>query len=135
MQKAVITVTEQTGKPTGTLALKNHGVIMNKAHDMVQDLIAIHNIPVSRIEDTIHAIAATAGIEVEGSISERGIGQIMLEGEVAATVQLVDEISKAKGLYQSGYCYDLPLVSLSRIYDNFSFHATSFLNSSLAFSS
>ncbi|KAF9222877.1 hypothetical protein BS17DRAFT_662774, partial [Gyrodon lividus] len=48
------------------------------------------------IKNTIHVIAATAGIEVEGSISEWSIGQIMLEGEVAATAQLVDEISKAK---------------------------------------
>ena len=36
---------------------------------------------------------------------------------------------------ERGYCYDLPLVGLSWIYDNFSFHATLSLDSSHAVSS
>ena len=33
---------------------------------------------------------------------------------------------------EGGYCYDLPLVALPYIYDNFSFHASSSLNSTYA---
>ena len=33
---------------------------------------------------------------------------------------------------ERGYCYDLPLVGLSWIYDNFSFYAASSLDSSYA---
>ena len=32
-----------------------------------------------------------------------------------------------------GYCYDLPLLGLSQIYDNFTFHATSSLDLFYAF--
>ena len=31
---------------------------------------------------------------------------------------------------ERGYCYDVPLVGLAQIYDNFSFHTTSSLDSS-----
>ncbi|KIK73452.1 hypothetical protein PAXRUDRAFT_20829 [Paxillus rubicundulus Ve08.2h10] len=45
----------------------------------------------------IAAVSSAAGLEDHGKISKRSIGRIMLEGEVAESVQLVDEMSKAQG--------------------------------------
>ncbi|KIK74264.1 hypothetical protein PAXRUDRAFT_20052 [Paxillus rubicundulus Ve08.2h10] len=44
----------------------------------------------------IAAVSSAAGLEDHGEIRKRSIGRIMLEGEVAASVQLVDEMSKAQ---------------------------------------
>ncbi|KAH7890903.1 hypothetical protein F5I97DRAFT_1839811 [Phlebopus sp. FC_14] len=74
------------------------GVITDTTRDLVRDLVAKHNIPVSSVNGTIEAVASAAGLEVKGEVSERSVGRIMLEADVAATVQLADEITRSKGM-------------------------------------
>ncbi|KAH7887113.1 hypothetical protein F5I97DRAFT_2073639 [Phlebopus sp. FC_14] len=78
--------------------LKMDGVITDTTRDLVCDLVAKHNVPVSSVNGTIEAVASAAGLEVKGEVSERSIGRIMLEADVAATVQLADEITRSKGV-------------------------------------
>ncbi|KIK80700.1 hypothetical protein PAXRUDRAFT_157974 [Paxillus rubicundulus Ve08.2h10] len=65
---------------------------------MVLKLVAVHNVPVSHINGVIAAVSSAARSEVHEEISKRSIWRIMLEGEVAESVQLVDEISKVQGI-------------------------------------
>ncbi|KAH7890481.1 hypothetical protein F5I97DRAFT_1973003 [Phlebopus sp. FC_14] len=78
--------------------LKMDGVITDTTRDLVHDLVAKHNVPVSSVNGTIEAVASAAGLEVKGEVSERSVGRIMLEADVAATVQLADEITRSKGI-------------------------------------
>ncbi|KAH7886418.1 hypothetical protein F5I97DRAFT_1880326 [Phlebopus sp. FC_14] len=93
-----ISATTAVKSPSTQLTLKNGGVIAEPVRDMVRDLVAIHNVPVSGINGAIHAISSAAGMEVKGKLSERSIGRIMLEGDVAASVQLVDEVNQVQGV-------------------------------------
>ncbi|KAG2145926.1 hypothetical protein DEU56DRAFT_870202 [Suillus clintonianus] len=81
-----------------TLKLKEGGVITDAARDMVRDLVAIHNLPVSSVNGAIATMSSVIGVDLEGTISEWSIGWIMKEASVAAQVQLVDEITQVEGI-------------------------------------
>ncbi|KAF9231631.1 hypothetical protein BU15DRAFT_68173 [Melanogaster broomeanus] len=95
IQKAISAATSRAA-PLG-LTLKQGGIITDEARDMVRELVAIHDVPVLSVNGVVEAVSCAAGLEVRGSLSVRSVGRIMLEGDVAATVQMVDEVTKAKG--------------------------------------
>ncbi|KAF9237833.1 hypothetical protein BU15DRAFT_62857 [Melanogaster broomeanus] len=89
IQKAISAATSRAA-PLG-LTLKQGGIITDEARDMVRELVAIHDVPVLSVNGVVEAVSCAAGLEVRGSLSVRSVGRIMLEGDVAATVQMVDE--------------------------------------------
>ncbi|PCH35890.1 hypothetical protein WOLCODRAFT_38477, partial [Wolfiporia cocos MD-104 SS10] len=81
--------------------LKTKGVIPNKTRALVRTLVG-KGVPVSQVSTTINAVAVASGVTVEGSLSKRSVGRIMVEGYVASKIQLVDDITQAEGITLSG---------------------------------
>ncbi|KAJ6624637.1 hypothetical protein B0H10DRAFT_1942951 [Mycena sp. CBHHK59/15] len=75
--------------------LQQKGVISEASRELVTDLVALHNVPVSHVLSVIHAVAATVGVEVVGDISEHNVGLIVLEGGLISQAQIVHEIQHA----------------------------------------
>jgi len=86
---------ETTMQPV--LMLKNKGAISDEARDMVRGLVAGNNVPVSQVSGVIKTVTAALGAEVKGEISTRSVARIMLEGDLAANIQLVDEAQQVHG--------------------------------------
>ena len=86
---------ETTTQPV--LMLKNKGDISDEARDMVRGLVAGNNVPVSQVSGVIKTVTAALGAEVKGEISTRSVARIMLEGDLAANIQLVDEAQQVQG--------------------------------------
>ncbi|KAG1765072.1 hypothetical protein EV702DRAFT_1051139 [Suillus placidus] len=57
-------------------------------------MASTHNIPVSSVRGVFGVIADCLGIAVEGDVSTRSIGRVLQEADVAANVQMVDEMMK-----------------------------------------
>ncbi|KAI0056754.1 hypothetical protein BV25DRAFT_1872636 [Artomyces pyxidatus] len=64
-------------------------------------LVAI-GVPSTHVGETIALTGWHLGVSVEGRVSERSISRIVLEGGVAATMQLGDEVTQVQGLVTSG---------------------------------
>ena len=58
---------------------------------MSHDLVNHFGVPVENVNDVIHAVAKPLGITVNGKISKRTVSWTVLEGSVAAKLQLVQE--------------------------------------------
>lgn len=106
-QRAIKKAVDKVVSERGVFNLKQGGVITDTTRDLVSNLVANWNVPVSSVEATINAVASAAGLEVNGKVSPRSIGRVMLEGDVAATVQLVDKMVKAKGTCVEANSHDL----------------------------
>ncbi|EJF56359.1 hypothetical protein DICSQDRAFT_71664 [Dichomitus squalens LYAD-421 SS1] len=83
--------------PSRILQLKERGVVSESVRMLVRDLMSL-GIHTKQIKEAIIRIAATAGITVEGDISERTELRIMGEGKLLSECQIVDEIKKADSL-------------------------------------
>jgi hypothetical protein len=75
--------------------LQQKGVITEASRELVTDLVSLHNVPVSRVLSVVRAVAATLGVQVDGDISERSVGRIVLEGGLISQAQIVHEIQSA----------------------------------------
>ncbi|KAJ7484589.1 hypothetical protein FB451DRAFT_1169635 [Mycena latifolia] len=82
-------------------SLKQHGVISSEMRTCVRDLVAI-GVPLESVSKMIHAIAKGLNIQIKDAISTRSAGRIVLEGGVAATLQIVDEIKNTDNFTLSG---------------------------------
>ncbi|KAJ7648668.1 hypothetical protein DFH06DRAFT_1095461 [Mycena polygramma] len=82
--------------------LQQKGVITEASRELVTDLVSLHNVPVSRVLSVIQAVAATFGVAVDGDISERSVGRIVLEGGLISQAQIVHEIQSAADVTLSG---------------------------------
>jgi hypothetical protein len=80
-----------------TFSLKEKDVIMDEVCDMICKLVAKHDVPVSSVRDIISTVANCLGMVVEGDISTHSIWHVLQEAEVAAEVQMVDEIMQVDG--------------------------------------
>ena len=58
-------------------------------------------IPTSNVMKVINVCAESFGLKIIGAVSARVIGCAVLEGGIAAKIQLGHELSKAKGMYVS----------------------------------
>ncbi|KAJ6548296.1 hypothetical protein B0H10DRAFT_2243088 [Mycena sp. CBHHK59/15] len=82
--------------------LQENSVISAASRELVTDLVALHNVPVSRVLDVIKSMAQAVGVSVDGDISERSVGRIMLEGGIISQVQIIDEVQHAGDITISG---------------------------------
>ncbi|TBU51131.1 hypothetical protein BD310DRAFT_835246 [Dichomitus squalens] len=99
IDKAVSAVTAAViaDSPSRVLQLKDKGVISENVRMLVRDLMSL-GIRAKQIKEAIIRVAATAGITVEGNISERTELQIMREGKLLSECQIVNEIRQADSL-------------------------------------
>jgi len=78
-------------------SLKEKGVFKEIVREMTRDLTSLCRVPVARVDSVIHTVARGFGITVEDSIDKHSVSRITLEGQVAADMQLVQEIHNAGG--------------------------------------
>ncbi|KAG2114426.1 hypothetical protein DEU56DRAFT_748953, partial [Suillus clintonianus] len=101
VKKATARTIAQTTKHT-TFALKNKNIITDTVRDTICELVATHDVPVSSVRGVFGVIADCLGIAVEGDVSTRSIGRVLQEADVAANVQMVDEMMEVDGVTLSG---------------------------------
>ena len=82
------------------LRLKKLGVITPAARRLVRELVAL-GVPVKKVNRVIGALARLSGVTIIGSINSRSVRRIVLEGGIAAKMQVVEEISKGDGTHCS----------------------------------
>ncbi|KAI0055922.1 hypothetical protein BV25DRAFT_1842639 [Artomyces pyxidatus] len=87
---------EDALKTALTFHIKQNGVVTDNTRALVRDLVAI-GVPSTHVGETIALTGRHLGVSVEGRVSERSISRIVLEGGVAATMQLGDEMTQVKG--------------------------------------
>ncbi|KAI0367582.1 hypothetical protein BV20DRAFT_949876 [Pilatotrama ljubarskyi] len=75
--------------------LKENGVISERARHMIRELVKL-NVPVNNVSDVILAVAEAMGMDVQGSVHKRSVSRIVLEGLVAAKIQIVSELTHAE---------------------------------------
>ena len=96
--RAVQSAVAKVSTERSTFKLKEKGVITAPVRALTRELVHL-GIPVAKIGSTIHTTAKTFGIPIEGSLTTRSVSRIMLEGGIAAEMQIIDEIHKSKGVF------------------------------------
>jgi hypothetical protein len=80
----------------GTFQVKGEqGIVTNDARALARDLVGL-GVPASNVNTVIRTVAQPMGITVEGNISDRTVCCVVLEGGIAAQVQVVDEVHRAE---------------------------------------
>ncbi|KAJ7659487.1 hypothetical protein B0H17DRAFT_1145303 [Mycena rosella] len=72
-------------------SLKDGGIISPDIHACVRDLVAM-GAPLEGVGKMIHAVAKGLNIHINNNISTRSAGRIVIEGGVAAQLQIVDAV-------------------------------------------
>jgi hypothetical protein len=78
-------------------SLKEKGVFKEEVQEMAWNLTSICWVPLARGNSVIQVVAHGLGVTVEDSIDKHSAARITLEGQVAADMQLVNEIHDAGG--------------------------------------
>jgi chromosome segregation ATPase len=81
---------QQSNDATITRHLKENGIVTDDTREMIRDLVEC-NIPVKYVGKAIGIVADHLGLRVEDTFSERTVSRAVLEGGVAATLQVVEE--------------------------------------------
>ncbi|KAJ7478520.1 hypothetical protein FB451DRAFT_1131708 [Mycena latifolia] len=89
-------------KDANVFRLQNKGLISDTSRELVTDLVALHNVPVSKILSVIKTVAQSIGVTVEGNISERSVGRIVLESGLIAQAQVIHKVQHAPDVRMSG---------------------------------
>ncbi|KAF9233214.1 hypothetical protein BU15DRAFT_54211 [Melanogaster broomeanus] len=84
--------------PPWSVSLKEKNIITNTSRDMICELVANLDVPVASVQETIRTVANGLGVLVEGEISSRSVQRVVKEAEVAADIQMVEEIACAGGI-------------------------------------
>ena len=71
------------------------GIVTNDAHALAHNLVGL-GVLGSNVNTVICTVAQPMGITVEGNISDRTVRHVVLEGGIAAQVQVVDEVHRAE---------------------------------------
>ena len=89
---------------------------MDDCREMVWDLVQ-SGVPMDSVDDVIHVVCAAFGITVTDNMSPRMVGQIILEGRIAAKMQLVHEImnTECKSIQELNYFTSLTRNVISAI--------------------
>ena len=82
------------------LRLKKLGVITPAARRLVRELVA-SGVPVKKVNRVIGGLSRLTGVTIVGSIDTRSVRRIVLEGGIAAKMQVVEEISRGDGTHLS----------------------------------
>ncbi|KAJ8489944.1 hypothetical protein ONZ51_g2649 [Trametes cubensis] len=89
--------TAPTDSSSPTMVLKHKGVIPDTTRNLIHDLVSL-GLKVHQVRAVIEAVAGSAGVSVEGSISDRSVERIVLEGLVASELQVAVEGRDAEGI-------------------------------------
>ncbi|KAJ7700924.1 hypothetical protein B0H14DRAFT_2648641 [Mycena olivaceomarginata] len=73
-------------KKNKALSMQEKGVFTEPTRELVMDLVSSYNVPVVHVDKLIKSVTQTVGVNVEGTISERTVGRVALEGGVIAQV-------------------------------------------------
>ncbi|KAJ6601885.1 hypothetical protein DFH09DRAFT_1069434 [Mycena vulgaris] len=57
--------------------LRNKGLISETSRELVTNLVALHNVPVSKVLGVIKTVAQSVGVTVDENISEHSVGRIV----------------------------------------------------------
>lgn len=71
--------------------LKEKGIISESSRDIIRELIKL-GVPVDHVDAVLQAIAESLGIVIKDHVSARSVSRIILEGGVAAKLQLAHMI-------------------------------------------
>lgn len=71
------------------------GIVTNDARALACDLVEL-GVPAHNVNSVIHTVTQPMGITVEGNISDWTVCCVVLEGGIAAQVQVVDEVHHAE---------------------------------------
>jgi hypothetical protein len=77
---------------------KKKGVIGDETRQIVRDLVQL-GVPMENVSNTLETVARGLGVGIKGHISMHSVGRIVLEGGVAAKLQLVHEIENTQSAY------------------------------------
>ncbi|KAJ7192519.1 hypothetical protein GGX14DRAFT_578084 [Mycena pura] len=84
-----------------TQSLKEDGIISTEIRACVRDIVSL-GAPTESVDKIIHAVAKGLNIQICDHISTRSTGRIVIEGGVAAQLQIVDAIKNADHFTASG---------------------------------
>ncbi|KAJ7662048.1 hypothetical protein DFH06DRAFT_987532 [Mycena polygramma] len=84
-----------------TQSLKESGIISADIRACVRDIVGI-GAPLEGVSKIIHAVAKGLNIKIKDDISTRSAGRIVLEGGVAAHLQIVDAVKNVDHFTASG---------------------------------
>jgi hypothetical protein len=97
--KAVEKAVSQVSTATHTYNLKQKGAVTDEARSMVRDLVQL-GVPVENVNNVVHVVSEPLGVTVCGDISKRTVSRAVLEGGIAAKIQIAHEAHNAKsGLF------------------------------------
>ncbi|KAJ7767857.1 hypothetical protein DFH07DRAFT_915471 [Mycena maculata] len=82
-------------------SLKDDGIISTEIRACVRDIVSF-GAPLESVDKIIHAVAKGLNIQISDHVSTRSAGRIVLEGGVAAQLQIVDAIKNADHFTGSG---------------------------------
>jgi hypothetical protein len=77
-------------------SLKENGIFSKQTRTMTHELVKV-GVPMEQVGSAVKAVAQGFGVNVKGCISVHSIGHIMLEGGIAAQLQIVHEIEHVPG--------------------------------------
>jgi len=86
-----------------TYHLKEKGVVTDNSRAMAHELVNHLGVPIKNVNNVIQAVAKPLGITVNGKISTQSVSQAVLEGGVAAKLQLVQEFQNTDSVYFSTF--------------------------------
>ncbi|KAJ7920022.1 hypothetical protein B0H13DRAFT_2319937 [Mycena leptocephala] len=89
-------------KASSVFYLQERGIISETSRELVTDLVALHNVPVSKFLGVIKTVAQSIGATVAGSISDRSMGRVVLESGLIAQAQVIHKSQHAADIRLSG---------------------------------
>ena len=96
--KKAVAQTSQAVSHSQTYHIKEKGVITDDSRVIARELVNRFGVPVAHVNDVIHTVAKPLGVKVSGNISKRTVSRTVLEGGVAAKLQLVQEFHNADSM-------------------------------------
>jgi hypothetical protein len=94
--KAVEKAKFQANKENRTHKLLHKGAYSPQARDLARTLVAA-GCSQQYVGNVIHTVCKNAGIAVQGSMSRHTVSRAILEGGIAAQIQIGHELAQAEG--------------------------------------
>ena len=95
--RAVLNAIEKTKNNTHTFHIKEKGIVTDDNRDLIWDFVKVGLKP-GMINTTINTVLATAGVQVKGSVLCYTARAAVIEGRVAAELQLAKAMNESKGM-------------------------------------
>lgn len=96
--KAVKHAKSAANKENRTYKLLHKGAYSPQARELARMLVSA-GCSREYVSNVIHAVCKSAGVAVKGSMSRRTVSRAILEGGIAAKIQIGHELAQAEGMY------------------------------------